>query len=191
MLHVMECMTVLCLLAEWHEALEREVNESAAAYHTHHIYALTKLADLCLREMEPISRSFVPPDAAAFKDSGGEIALTPLQEYFWDEIPSITALRDDVASMTSDLMTIKQNSDTLSSLVSALQNSMMNSVLFVLTGITTAFTPLTLLSGYYGMNFQFEELDSNLGVGAFWVPAAVFFAIAVLVYWRFGFWRVL
>lgn len=67
-----------------------------------------------------------------------------------------------------------------------------NSVMRVLTVISTIFIPLTFLAGVYGMNFDtrheanMPELGWRFGYTAFWLVCALVGGAMMLVFWRLG-----
>ena len=59
-----------------------------------------------------------------------------------------------------------------------------NKIMTILTVVTTIFMPLTLITGWYGMNFtHMPELDSPYGYPLV-IAAALFIAIASLLYFK-------
>ena len=60
-----------------------------------------------------------------------------------------------------------------------------NDIMRILTVVTTLFLPLTLIVGWYGMNFvQMPELSSPYGY-----PAVIFVSIAVVIICLVIFWK--
>ena len=59
-----------------------------------------------------------------------------------------------------------------------------NRIMTLLTVVTTIFTPLTLLTGWYGMNFRYmPELEFRWGYPAV-IVASVIIAVSCLVYFK-------
>ncbi|MDX1917639.1 MAG: magnesium/cobalt transporter CorA [Candidatus Caenarcaniphilales bacterium] len=77
--------------------------------------------------------------------------------------------------------------ENMSSLVSVYHSqaaTSMNEIIKTLTMISTIVLPLSLIVGYYGMNFRhFPELDWKMGLPAVWTLMTVL-AIGLLIYFR-------
>ena len=59
-----------------------------------------------------------------------------------------------------------------------------NRIITLLTVITTIFTPLTLLTGWYGMNFRYmPELESRWGYPAV-IAVSLAIALGCLLYFK-------
>jgi magnesium transporter len=83
--------------------------------------------------------------------------------------------------------TVETYRDLLSGMVDLYQSTVsnrMNSIMKVLTIISTVFIPITFLTGVYGMNFGYMPLLND--PDGFWIIAALIMvsAIAMLIYFR-------
>ena len=95
--------------------------------------------------------------------------------------------RDLYDHMIQVIDTIEIYRDLLSGMVDLYQSTIsnrMNSIMKVLTIISTVFIPITFLTGVYGMNFEYMPGVSN--VNGFWILAGVVLTsvIAMLLYFR-------
>ena len=60
--------------------------------------------------------------------------------------------------------------------------------MMVLTVVTTIFMPLTLIAGWYGMNFKYmPELDSVLGYPVV-IIASILIAVAGIIFFKLKKW---
>lgn len=65
------------------------------------------------------------------------------------------------------------------------QGQRTNEIMRVLTALTAVFLPLNLITGFFGMNFEFLPLIHS--VGAMWIVLALMIAVAVvllILFWR-------
>ena len=80
---------------------------------------------------------------------------------------------------------IKEALHQVRELYQAQQAAQQNRVMGVLTVVTTVFLPLTLLTGWYGMNFaNMPELQWQYGYPAVIAAAAVIVVAEVIYFWR-------
>ncbi len=104
-------------------------------------------------------------------------------EYF--ETDNKYYLRDLQDHMTRDIEELDFLGDQLTSLMDSyysLQNQKMNSVIKILTIISTVFMPLTFIVGVYGMNFKYmPELETRCGY--FVVLAAMLLLVAIMLFY--------
>lgn len=64
-----------------------------------------------------------------------------------------------------------------------------NSIMKFLTVVTTIFMPLTLIAGWYGMNFKhMPELDWRYGYGAVFILSVIIVIVLCLLFRKRGWW---
>lgn len=80
---------------------------------------------------------------------------------------------------------LKENVLQLQSLYQSLQDAQQNRVMGILTVVTTLFLPLTLLTGWYGMNFRnMPELQWEYGYYAVIAVAAILVVLEIICFKR-------
>ena len=96
------------------------------------------------------------------------------EEELWEKfIAHAQRLQDHVGLLREDLLQLRE-------LFQALQDARQNRVMGLLTVVTTLFLPLTLLTGWYGMNFaRMSELQWRYGYLALIVVAGALVALEV------------
>ena len=96
------------------------------------------------------------------------------EEELWEKfIAHAQRLQDHVGLLREDLLQLRE-------LFQALQDARQNRVMGLLTVVTTLFLPLTLLTGWYGMNFaRMPELQWRYGYLALIVVAGALVALEV------------
>lgn len=115
-----------------------------------------------------------------------------LQDFFSEESALITELGDDLGHQISDIAGMKETCTALQTMRASLQSDGQNRILFVLTGFTVLATPLTVLSGLFGMNFAPSDgFPLEAGVNAFWIPAGISILLVLLVMWRIRFFSLI
>ena len=93
----------------------------------------------------------------------------------------VSRLYDMVVSLLDYTLQIR---DTYQSGLDVKQNNIM----MVLTVVTTIFMPLTLIAGWYGMNFKYmPELDSVLGYPVV-IIASILIAVAGIIFFKLKKW---
>ena len=99
------------------------------------------------------------------------------EEELWEKfIAHAQRLQDHVGLLREDLLQLRE-------LFQALQDARQNRVMGLLTVVTTLFLPLTLLTGWYGMNFaRMPELQWRYGYLALIVVAGVLVILEVLFF---------
>jgi magnesium transporter len=80
---------------------------------------------------------------------------------------------------------LEQSAETVVQIHFSAQSNRTNDIMRTLTAITAVFLPLNLITGFFGMNFEFMPLiHASHGFGVA-VGAMVFIAVTlVLVFWR-------
>lgn len=67
----------------------------------------------------------------------------------------------------------------------------MNRILFILTTVTACSVPFTILSGYWGMNFddmtELQVETGGFGIRLFWVTLCSLLAVVFMTFYRAGF----
>jgi len=153
------------------EKLEAKVLEEKVKQPINHIYRLKTALVHFRRQIQPLRESF--------KIIGDE------QTPFFQK-PTLLFLRDLQDHLIHILETIDIYRETLNGLIdislSAASNRM-NSIMKVLTIITTIFIPLSFIAGIYGMNFHFmPELSWRWG---YFTTLGVMAAAAAVMLWLF------
>ena len=99
------------------------------------------------------------------------------EEELWEKfIAHAQRLQDHVGLLREDLLQLRE-------LFQALQDARQNRVMGLLTVVTTLFLPLTLLTGWYGMNFaRMPELQWRYGYLALILVAGVLVILEVLFF---------
>jgi Mg2+ and Co2+ transporter CorA len=152
------------------------------------------MSDAYARQMEPLNKVFasVAGDYAMLHEvEGATAAPLSLVVAFSDQLPMLMELKDDISAVSSDVQGVRDSISNLKNLLASLQDEYMNRTLFILTLVTAFCTPFAVMTGYYGMNFDFDEIDGGNGVGAFWIPMAVMVFLMLVAFWRGGFFRML
>jgi Mg2+ and Co2+ transporter CorA len=103
-----------------------------------------------------------------------------LNDYFNEEAALITEIGDDLSHMVSDVSGMKETCDALQTMRASLQSDGQNRILFVLTGFTVLATPLTILTGFYGMNCELidDVLSAPLLLGFVFLSLFSFLSLA-------------
>lgn len=97
--------------------------------------------------------------------------------YFRLFIERVSRLREAVQNLAD-------TASRISSLIQSQLDARQNSIMTVLTIVTAVFAPLTLITGWYGMNFRhMPELEWSWGYPAVFVLCAVI-AVGCLVWFR-------
>jgi magnesium transporter len=80
---------------------------------------------------------------------------------------------------------LEQSAETAVQIHFSAQSNRTNDIMRTLTAITAVFLPLNLITGFFGMNFEFMPFIHNK-VGFWWAVAAmVTIAVSlILVFWR-------
>ena len=106
--------------------------------------------------------------------AAGEQFQEGSEEELWEKfIAHAQRLQDHVGLLREDLLQLRE-------LFQALQDARQNRVMGLLTVVTTLFLPLTLLTGWYGMNFaRMPELQWRYGYLALIVVAGALVALEV------------
>jgi len=97
--------------------------------------------------------------------------------YFRNYLDRITRLEDIISSLRDHTMQIRD-------LYNYRQDEKQNKLMSVLTVVATIFMPLTLLTGWYGMNFEYmPELDEP---AAYWIFIGISVSIVIfnIVFFR-------
>ena len=86
--------------------------------------------------------------------------------------------------MHNHVQLLKENALQLRELYQAHQDAQQNRVMCILTVVTTLLLPLTLLTGWYGMNFVYmPELQWKYGYLVV-IIAAVFIVVLEIIYFK-------
>ena len=64
-------------------------------------------------------------------------------------------IKDHIEQLLNDIQYCSNRSKNVYSLVESMHNKRQERILFILTVITTIFTPISFLAGVYGMNFDY------------------------------------
>lgn len=152
------CFPILDEVAEKVGSLEEEMYSDPSKETPRRLYDMKRdLLDL---------RRFVAPMREAF----GYLARKENQVIDADVLPFIWDLYDR-AVRVSELVDLNREivSGALEMYMTIVSNRM-NEKITALTVVSTVFLPLTVIVGYYGMNFRhFPELKWPLGIGFVWV----------------------
>lgn len=107
------------------------------------------------------------------------ISLTHAQEgEFWERY----ALRTE--RLQNHVRLLRENALQLRELYQSRQDAQQNRIMCILTVVTTLFLPLTLLTGWYGMNFvNMPELHWKYGYPAV-IAAAVLIVVLEIIYFK-------
>ena len=118
---------------------------------------------------------------------GGDGGIPSFGRAYADEAAMLSELRDDLSAVCNDMTGMKGTIEHLQAMRNALSDEAMNRVLFILTIVTTVLAPLTVLTGYYGMNFDFETVDGGYGINkTFVAPLLLTYLALGLLFWRMG-----
>lgn len=167
---------VLEVFGEHLEALERTAIESAAPDTLRRIHR-TKQQTLQLRRAVWPVREIMSSILREESDLISKPVLVYLRDVY-DHTVEVIDVLEGGRELAASLMEMY---------LSSLSNRL-NSVMMVLTVITTIFMPLSFIAGVYGMNFKFmPELESPLGYPAVLLTMALI-AIGMLAYFRSRKW---
>ena len=86
--------------------------------------------------------------------------------------------------LRNDVQQLREGTVQLRELYQARQTATQNRVMGILTIVTTIFLPLTLLTGWYGMNFNMPELHWRYGYIAVIAVAAVVVVLEIIYFKR-------
>jgi Mg2+ and Co2+ transporter CorA len=92
---------------------------------------------------------------------------------------------EHIERMVHHLRRMEQNSETAIQIHFSVQGSRTNDIMRTLTVLTAIFLPLNLITGFFGMNFEFMPLIHR--EGAFWWIVGAMIAVALST--SFFFWR--
>jgi Mg2+ and Co2+ transporter CorA len=155
-----KCFLVRDVLKDWQEAIEESLTQPGTVpvpRHTAHIFSLSKTAELYERSLQPLLN---------------DLRSVEVKQFFLGLEPELGDSVDDLDTVLSDVRGTMSVATKLRELYSSLSNDMMNRALFLLTITTTTFLPVQLLSGVFGMNFQFmPELGWEYSYLVFWLFA--------------------
>jgi hypothetical protein len=119
-----------------------------------------------------------------------------LGEFFFEDLQLLRQVHQDVNAMSSDIAGVKAASDRMRDLLSSLSDSQMNRTIYALTLVTTLSIPFTVVSGYFGMNFEdmnelFTDSKPQTAVGfrLFWYVVGCMLTLLLIAFWRAGFYR--
>ncbi|MCR4892997.1 MAG: magnesium transporter CorA [Lachnospiraceae bacterium] len=113
-----------------------------------------------------------------FEENENNFFLTNNLRYFKLFTNRVTRLHEMVTSLLDYTMQIRE---TYKAMLAEKQNRIMT----VLTVVTTIFMPLTLLAGWYGMNFRYmPELNSVFGYPVVIVISILIVAVSIIFFKR-------
>lgn len=101
-----------------------------------------------------------------------DLEALPFMSLLYDQIIRLHEISDTQREIIAEALEIY-----LSSL-----SVRMNEIMKTLTIVSTVILPLTLLVGYYGMNFKLPELEWKFGIYFFWLLMS---AVIVVMIWYF------
>ncbi|MGA8515175.1 MAG: magnesium transporter CorA family protein [Burkholderiaceae bacterium] len=122
--------------------------------------------------------------------------LDTLQEQPLADNPSARTERDSLVARSRDVIEhvervmhhvrrLQQSAETAVQIHFSAQSNRTNDIMRTLTAITAVFLPLNLITGFFGMNFEFMPFIHNKS-GFWWAFGAMLFIATVLVavFWR-------
>ena len=151
---------------------------------------LTDQSGRFLRQMSVIRKEL--NRANRFYAQLGDFASS-LQEYAGDLFDTFSAQRFDAFLRKADALReetrmLREYASQISSEYQAQVDIQQNRVMKLLTIVTTIFLPLSLLVGWYGMNFQgMPELSWTYGYPAV-IAVSVLLAVGLIVYFKRKHW---
>ena len=93
-----------------------------------------------------------------------------------------------VLEMTQALLSVHQTHEMLESLREAYQaavDNRANEIMKVLTLVATIILPITLLTGFFGMNFEFMPfIQQTHGMVVFYGLSAIIFLVVMIYFWK-------
>lgn len=153
------------------EDLEKAITETASNENRGRIYDLKQ-------EMLLIRKSVIPLRelTRGLLDSENNLIQESTELYIRD-------LRDHVVQIVDLIETYRDNLNSLQDLYLSELSYRMNSVMQVLTIVSTIFIPLTFLAGIYGMNF--ENMPELHWKNAYFILLGLMAVIALFLFWFF------
>eukprot|EP00742_Colponemidia_sp_Colp-10_P005242 GILJ01005600.1.p1 GENE.GILJ01005600.1~~GILJ01005600.1.p1 ORF type:complete len:474 (-),score=63.68 GILJ01005600.1:155-1576(-) len=95
---------------------------------------------------------------------------------------------DHLLHLVDTIDIYREMSNSLSSLYSDRLSHKMNSVMYVLTIVSSIFIPLTFVSGIYGMNFEYmPEIHWEYGYVYIWCVFIFILSLIMTCFWKKGF----
>lgn len=114
----------------------------------------------------------------------GELFQSPVCSSFTGSAENWDKFTHRAERLQSHVELLRENTLQLRELYQSIQDARQNKIMGILTVVTTFFLPLTLITGWYGMNFVYmPELKWRYGYPAV-IIAALIIAIAEIIYFR-------
>lgn len=103
--------------------------------------------------------------------------------------PMFDRLRDRFARLEEECIGLREYAIEVQNIYQAQIGIQQNNVMKMLTVVTTVFMPLTLIAGWYGMNFiNMPELKSSLGYPVVILVSIVIIIVCIIIFRRKKFW---
>jgi len=101
----------------------------------------------------------------------------------YDDLIPFTNLSNKVSRLKADIDSLQNLADHLQDAYNSLLDQKLNHTMKIFTVITTIFFPLTIIVGWYGMNFKYmPELNWKLGYLFVAILSAVIVAVLVWIF---------
>ena len=94
-----------------------------------------------------------------------------------------------IERLQSEALLLREYTKELQSLYESQVSLKQNDVMQILTTVTTIFLPLTLITGWYGMNFKYmPELTWEFGYPMIFILFAVIIIVCIIIFKKKKFW---
>lgn len=155
------------------ESLEKSILLNPSEQRIQDIRKLKKKTTLIRRSILPLVEGIT-----ALSNERSELIEERHLKYFRD-------LQDHIAQVRDSLDLVRESLVDLQNLIHSTLGAQMNSVMKVLTIISTIFIPLTFIAGIYGMNFtHMPELSWQYGYAAVWIIMLITTGLMVYLFRR-------
>jgi Mg2+ and Co2+ transporter CorA len=175
--------------------LELDVLTDPSIKHTSLLYILTSELSMLKSTIQPIAtvvkalrdhrNDTMPalpgpqPHTAAGKGSGTHVSISPMTQIYLGDV------EDHCASLMEGVETMRRSADNMIDLIFNTLGAYQNESMRQLTLVTLLFLPLTFLTGYFGMNFQyFSAVDKNSDTYFWKIAAPVTAFVLVIIMWN-------